>query len=271
MRQWGMPILSSDDRGPVRVLTMNRPEARNALSGELRARLLEELALARGAHAVRAVVLTGAGRAFSAGMDLRELERIASRPVAENRLDSREFAELLHAVYTFPKPVVAAVNGPAVAGGAGLASVCDFVVMGEGARIGYTEARIGFVPALVAVFLTRVVGERHARDLLLSGRLVGAEEAARIGLVNRVVADAEVLPAALEVAARWAANAPSSLEATKSLLAAVQGVGLEDGLRLAVEVNALARAGDDLKEGVRAFLEKREPRWPGIDAAGPTE
>ena len=150
-----------------------------------------------------------------------------------------------------------------MAGGAGLVTACDLAVMDRNARIGYTEARIGFVPALVSVFLVRQVGDKHARDLLLSARLISAEEAAAIGLVNEVAAPGQVLAAALDRARGLARNAPGSLAISKALLAAVPSLSLEDGLRHAAEVNAEARERDELREGVRAFLEKREPRWRG--------
>lgn len=244
----------------VRVLTLNRPERRNALSATLQDALLAALEDAEAAS-VRAVVLTGAGGAFCSGLDLGALQNLSTKSTEENRRDSARFARLLERLYTHPKPVVAAVSGPAVAGGAGLVSACDLAVMGADARIGYTEARIGFVAALVGVFLVRQVGEKRAKDLLLSARLVGADEAERMGLVNEVCAPQEVLPRALSRAAALAENAPSSLAMTKLLLASVPSLGLAEGLRYAGELNALARTTDDLKEGVAAFLEKRNPRW----------
>lgn len=254
------PILT-DQQGGVRILTLNRPDVRNALSTELRGALAEALEVAAADDGTRALVVTGAGDAFCAGLDLRELEGMAGRSAEENRADSRGLADLLLGLVTLPKPVVAAVNGPAVAGGAGIVTACDLAVMDRDARIGYTEARIGFVAALVSVFLVRQVGEKRARDLLLSARLISAEEAAAIGLVNEVAAPGQALPAAIERARGLARNAPGSLAMTKTLLAGVPSMGLEDGLRYAVEVNALARERDELREGVRAFLEKRDPSW----------
>ena len=256
-----MPLILTDRHGPVRILTLNRPDVRNALSTDLRRALECELARADAEEDVRAVVITGAGDAFCAGLDLRELETIADRSAAENRSDSRAFADLLLRMVTLSKPLVAAVNGPAVAGGAGLVTACDLAVMDREARIGYSEARIGFVAAVVSVLLVRQIGEKHARDLLLSARLVSAEEAVAMGLVNDVVAPGQALASAVDRAAALARNAPGSLAMTKTLLASVPSLGLEDGLRFAVELNALARAGDDLREGVRAFLEKRLPSW----------
>ena len=256
-----MSILLTEDRNAVRVLTLNRPDVRNALSSELIGKLTEALDEAEQMQEVRALVLTGGGKAFCAGLDLADLKAISTRSTEENRRDSAHLASLLKRIYTFPKPVVAALNGHAVAGGAGLASVCDLVVMSEAAKLGYTEARIGFVAALVGVFLVRQVGEKRARDLLLSARLIQANEAKEMGLVNEVCQEEEVLTRALERANALAQNAPTSLAMTKQLLAAVPSMGLGEGLRYAVEVNALARTTDDLKEGVSAFLEKREPRW----------
>lgn len=245
----------------VLVLTLQRPEVRNALSPALRDALSNALGDAEHDASARAVVLTGAGEAFCSGLDLAELATIARRSTEENRADARALADLLLQMTRFPKPLLAAVNGPAVAGGAGLVTACDVAVAADDARIGYTEARIGFVAALVAVLLVRQVGEKHARDLLLSARLVTAAEAAGMGLVNEVVPAAEVLPRTVTRARAMARNAPASLALTKQLLAGLPAVGLEDGMRWAVEVNALARTTDDLAEGVAAFLEKREPSW----------
>ncbi len=256
-----MPELLTRRSGAVLIVTLSRPEVRNALSRTLRAELESTLRMAEDDDSVRAVVLTGAGEAFCAGLDLAELEASLSYPSERHREDSRALADLFLRMVRFPKPLVAAVNGHAVAGGAGLVTACDVAVMAEGARIGYTEARIGFVAALVAVLLVRQVGEKHARDLLLGAHLIHAAEAERMGLVNEVAPQDAVLERALERATRMAANAPGSLRLTKALLAGVGAQSLEDGMRWAVDVNALARTGQELQEGVRAFLEKRDPSW----------
>jgi len=256
------PIVTDQQKG-VRIITLNRPDVRNALDTQLRGALAEALDAAAADPDTRAVVLTGAGDAFCAGLDLRELEGMAQRSAEVNRADSRGLADLLLKLVTLPKPVIAAVNGPAVAGGAGIVTACDLAVIDPDARIGYSEARIGFVAALVSVFLVRQVGEKRARDLLLSARLIGAEEAAAIGLVNEVAPAGQALATAVDRARALARNAPGSLAMTKTLLVAVPSMSLEDGLRYAVEVNALARERDELREGVRAFLEKRDPAWRG--------
>ena len=261
MHQDPPQIVLREDHGNIRVLTLNRPDVRNALSRTLRDALQIELNEAKHDATIRAVILTGSGKAFCAGLDLNELKGIAERSTEENREDSAALAALFETIYLFPKPVVAAVNGHAVAGGAGLASVCDLIIMSEDAKIGYTESRIGFVAALVGVFLVRQVGEKHARDLLLSARLIEAAEAQRMGLINETQPAENVLRRALERTQELVNNAPSSLAMTKALLAAVPSMGLSEGLRYAIELNALSRTTADLKEGVTAFLEKRDPSW----------
>ena len=242
-------------------MTLNRPEMRNALNMELRTALREALRQATESDRVRAIIITGAGSAFCAGLDLAELASIRDRDSAQHRADSRALADLFLDVYTCPKPVVAAVNGPAIAGGAGLATVCDVMVMSEASSIGYSEARIGFVPALVGVFLARQIGERKARELLLTARRFRADDALAIGLANAVVPASTLLPTSLDFATTMAANAPSSLAMIKALLAATAGSGLEDGLETAIDVSVLARTTEDLQEGIRAFFEGRDPRW----------
>lgn len=256
-----MAELRRTDNGAVRVLTLNRPEVKNALSRSLRSELQRSLLEAQADDRVRSIVITGAGDAFCAGLDLRELEGTVALTPDEHREDTEALAGLLLAIVESPKPVIAAVNGPAVAGGAGIVTACDIAFASPDARFGYTEARIGFVAALVSVLLLRQVGEKHARELLLGAHLVGAERAAAMGLVNEVVTGGSVLDVAVTFASRLARNAPGSLAATKSLLAELPGSSLRDGMAAAVEVNVASRSGAELKEGVRAFLEKREPSW----------
>jgi methylglutaconyl-CoA hydratase len=249
------------EKGRVATLFLNDPERRNPLSPKMVEGLLAALEELEADEGVRALVLTGRGQAFSAGADLAFLERVTEMGAEENYRHSLSLMALFRRLYTFPKPTVAAVNGPAVAGGAGLALACDLVVMEEEARMGFTEVRIGFVAALVSVLLTRAVGEKVAKDLLLTGRLVGAEEAKALGLVNRTAPKGEALKVAQALAEEVAENAPNSLRLTKELLAALPGMGLEEGFRLAALANAWVRETGDLKEGIRAFFEKRKPRF----------
>lgn len=261
--EWAMSSIEVRDDGAVRVVTLDRPDVRNALSTELRSELRAAIDEAAVDPSVRAVVLTGRGESFCAGLDLRELEGTVTRSREENRADSAALAELFLAIVESPKVVVAAVNGAAVAGGAGLVTACDVAYAARSARFGYTEARIGFVAALVSVLLVRQVGEKHARELLLGAGLVTADRAREMGLVNEVVDDGLALDRALAFARQVSRNAPGSLAATKGLLREVGSLGLRQGLAAALEVNIASRSGAELAEGVRAFLEKREPSWRG--------
>ncbi len=255
-------MLQTARSGPVLTLTLDRPDKRNALSADLVAALSTALGEAARDESVRVVVLTGAGRAFSAGADLAALQALQTASAEANLADSEHLAGLFEAIYRHPKPVIAKVNGHAIAGGCGLAAVCDFAVVAEEATLGFTETRIGFVPAIVAVFVVRKLGEAAARDLLLRGRLIGAAEAVRIGLVTRAVPaadlDAEVDALAREIADRTSASA---VALTKRLLADVPGMGLSEALGYAARLNALARATDDCRAGVAAFLNKTDPPW----------
>jgi methylglutaconyl-CoA hydratase len=248
--------------GPVATLTLNRPEKRNAISYEL----IEELH-----HALDEVhkseshilILTGAGSAFCSGMDLDNLRQITRHTEEENLADSGRMAHMFRVLYDFPKVTIAAVNGAALAGGFGLATLCDFTLAATDAKFGYTEVRIGFVPAIVSSFLLRQVGEKQVRDLLLTGRIVSAEEAFRMGLVNEIVAPENLLSRARELADTLVANSPASLLATKRLLRSYSHVELDHQIGAAVDENARIRTTHDFREGVNAFLEKRKPHWTG--------
>jgi len=244
------------------TITLNRPEKRNAISYELIAELLSALNQVA-ASASRVLVITGAGPAFCSGMDLDDLKALIGRSPEQNLKDSETVAQLFRTIYEFPKPTIAAVNGAAVAGGAGLATLCDFTLAVPEAKFGYTEVRIGFIPAVVSTFLLRQIGEKHAREILLTGKLIGADEALRIGLINEIVPAANLAARATELAEQLTANSPASLLATKRLLRDLTRSELDDQLRLSVQENAAIRATADFREGVLSFLEKRKPKWSG--------
>jgi methylglutaconyl-CoA hydratase len=248
--------------GPVATVTLNRPDKRNAISYELIGELLRALEEIE-QSAAQIVMLTGAGKAFCSGMDLDNLRSITGRSEEENLTDSATMARLFRTLYEFPKVTISAVNGAAVAGGCGLATLCDFTLASSRATFGYTEVRIGFVPAIVSAFLLRQVSEKHARDLLLTGRIIGAEEAFRMGLVNEVVAPEKLLERARDLAASLLSNSPASLLATKRLLTRYASESLDREIAVAVEENARIRRTADFREGVSSFLEKRNPRWTG--------
>ncbi len=250
------------ESGGVATITLNRPDKRNAISYELIEELLAALAEVE-QSAAQILILTGAGSSFCSGMDLDNLRSITGRTLAQNLEDSETMARLFRSLYDFPKPTIAAVNGAAVGGGCGLATLCDFTLASREARFGYTEVRIGFMPAIVSTFLLRQVGEKRARDLLLTGRILDADEALRLGLVSEVVEPARLVERARELAASLMANSPASLAATKSLLSAFSRQELDDRIKSAVDENARIRATDDFREGVTAFLEKRKPKWSG--------
>jgi methylglutaconyl-CoA hydratase len=208
-------------------------------------------------------ILTGNGKAFSAGMDLEMLAAIAKQSPSENEEDSRRMAKMFRRIWSFPKPLIAAVNGAAIAGGCGIATLCDFTLAVPEAKFGYTEVKIGFLPAIVSVFLTRQIGEKRTRDLLLTGRIFEAPEARDLGLINEIVAPEELLDRARELADVLIAASPSSLTRTKRLLISAAAASLDADLERAVLENARIRSTSDFKEGLASFLEKRKPVWRG--------
>jgi methylglutaconyl-CoA hydratase len=209
----------------------------------------------------RVVVFAGAGEAFCAGLDLSALQGMNDKSAAEYTADAERIARLFRTLYELPKPTIAVVQGAAIAGGTGLATMCDFTLAAPGARFGYTEVRIGFVPAVVSAFLTLQIGEKQARDLLLTARLFSAEEALRLGLVNEVVEVERLQTRTMELAGVLKANSPDALAATKRLLAAQNEAWLDGAIAAALVANAEARTTHDFREGVAAFLEKRKPVW----------
>jgi methylglutaconyl-CoA hydratase len=246
----------------VATITLNRPDKRNAISFELIDDLLRGLEEVEQSDAI-VLILTGAGKAFSAGMDLDNLKGLIGRSPEQNLEDSQTMVRMFRSLYEFPKVTIAAVNGAAIAGGTGLALLCDFTLAVPEAKFGYTEVRIGFVPAIVSTFLLRQVGEKQARDLLLTGRIIGAEEAARMGLVNEVVAPENLMMRSRELAALLMENSPASLRATKKLLNDHARAELDTQIEAAVRENAAIRTTADFREGITSFLEKRKPVWSG--------
>ena len=246
--------------GGIATVTLNRPEKRNAISFQL----VDELLAAWDEvekSAAHVLILTGSGKAFCAGMDLEELKSLLGKTHDENVKDSARMAQFLRRLYDFPKPTIAAVNGAAIAGGTGLATMCDFTLAVPEAKFGYTEVRIGFVPAIVSSILVWQVGHKIARDLLMSGRLFDAAEAHRLGLVNEVVAPEHLLERARELARQLLENSPSSVRATKKLINNFIASSLNQQIAEAVEDNARIRTTADFREGISSFLEKRKPRW----------
>jgi methylglutaconyl-CoA hydratase len=246
----------------VATITLNRPEKRNAVSFQLVDELLSALGEIERSSA-QVVIMTGAGKAFCAGMDLDELKSLLGKSHEENVRDSSRMAQLFRTLYEFPKPTIAAVNGAAIAGGTGLATMCDFTLAVHEAKFGYTEVRIGFVPAIVSCFLVWQVGHKIARDLLLTGRLFDATEAHAYGLVNEVVPADRLMARARELAAQILESSPSSLRVTKKLINGFLSAQLDTQITAAINENASIRTTTDFREGVSSFLEKRKPVWKG--------
>ncbi len=246
----------------IATITLNRPEKRNALSFQLVDEMLAALDEIEKSDAA-VVVLTGAGKAFCAGLDLDELKSLIGKSHAENVEDSRRMVKIFRRLYDLPKPTIAAVNGAAIAGGTGLATMCDFTLAIPEAKFGYTEVRIGFVPAIVSSILVWQVGHKIARDLLLTGRIFNTAEAYRLGLANEIVPAESLMTRARELALQLMENSPSSIKATKKLVNGFIAEALDRQIEQAVEQNAGIRQTADFREGVTSFLEKRKPRWSG--------
>jgi methylglutaconyl-CoA hydratase len=248
--------------GEIATITLNRPEKRNAISPEMIDDLFAVLDQAEHSPA-RVVILTGAGKAFCAGMDLDALRSLATQTEAQHRADAERMGKIFHRVYSFPKPLIAAVNGPAIAGGTGLATLADFTLAVPDAKFGYTEVRIGFLPAVVSVFLLRQVGEKIARELLLSGKIFDAAEAHRLGLVTELVLPEKLMQAACELAQSLIASSPTSLTLTKRVILRWNAAEIERDLAIAIRESAEIRRTADFHEGLASFLEKRKPHWQG--------
>lgn len=253
--------LHAQTESGVHTIVLNRPEKRNALTPQLIEELTQALeAAAANAHC-RVVLITGAGSAFCAGLDLEILRANVDAGEDAALQDAERIAALFRTLHELPKPTIAAVNGAAVAGGMGIATLCDLTLAVPEAKFGYTEVRIGFIPAIVSVYLRIQIGDKRARDLLLTGRLMGAEEAAALGLVTRVVPEPELMREARSVAEKLTRNSSAAMAATKRLLSRFAERRLLDDVDGAIRASVQMRAHPDFREGVTAFLEKREPKW----------
>jgi enoyl-CoA hydratase/carnithine racemase len=235
-------LLLAEDRGAVRILTLNRPEKRNALNTALTRALLDGLRAADATPSVGCVVLTGAGRGFCAGADLSEFRHLT--PESQHLVEERaELTMQLHLAFSkMAKPVVTAINGAAMGGGAGLAIAGDLAVMAQSARIGYPETRHGIVAAIVMANLVRQVGRKHAFELVSLGEPIGAEKALALGMVNRVVADGDLLSETLAYATKLSNTTAEAMKATKQLFHEAADLPLEEALKRGREVNKRMRA-----------------------------
>jgi methylglutaconyl-CoA hydratase len=250
-----MELVGVSIDGPIGIITLQRPDKRNALSAEMVTAISDALTRLRDDAAVRVIVLRGDGPAFCAGADLAYLQQISQNSPMENLADSTHLMSMLQSIVDLPKPVIAMVHGPAIAGGCGLATVCDLVIAGrDKAQFGYSEVRIGFIPAIVMVYLLRKVGDTQARRLVLTAENISADEALRIGLITQVVDDADLERTAMDAARAIAKHSASALALSKAMLSSLHGMSLDAGLRYATSMNAIARQTEDCKEGIARFL-----------------
>lgn len=257
-----MSLVEYTVKDRVAFITLNRPEKRNALSHELVAELKKSFDRAAGDSTAKVIVLKANGEAFCAGADLGYLQQLQKFSFEENLQDSNHLKELFLKIYTHPKVVIAQVQGHALAGGCGLATVCDFVVSVPAAKFGYTEVKIGFIPAIVTVFLLRKLGEAKAKEMLLTGDLFSAEQVLAMGLINHVVESNKLEQHILQLAKKLVeGNSAASMKLTKQMIAEVPSKSVEDALKYAAEMNANARGTEDCKRGIAAFLNKEKLTW----------
>jgi methylglutaconyl-CoA hydratase len=255
-------VLREEIENRICRLTLQRPEKRNALNPALVAELTARIAYHMQEADTRVIVLEGAGEAFCAGADLAYLQEIRHNSREENIADSMRLKALYELILSGPKPVIAAVHGPALAGGCGLANACDFCFATPAASFGYTETKIGFIPALVSVFLQRKINGQQARELLLSGRILNANEARELGMVSRITEAGNLMDEVLQFAGKLAAqNSGEAIALTKRLLWQSSGLSIDEGMNLAAAMNAEARSSADCIRGIDAFLNKEKISW----------
>lgn len=257
-----MSLVDYQVKDRIAFITMNRPEKRNALNHELVRELKQAFDKAAEDTAAKVIVLKANGEAFCAGADLEYLQRLQKFSFEENLQDSNHLKELFLKIYTHPKIVIAQVQGHALAGGCGLATVCDFVVSVPTAKFGYTEVKIGFIPAIVTVFLLRKLGEAKAKEMLLSGELFSADQVLQAGLINHVVQVDDLEQHVLQLAKKLVeTNSAESMKLTKRMIAEIPSKSIGEALSYATEMNAHARGTDDCKRGIAAFLNKEKLTW----------
>jgi len=256
------PLVLYEVRAPAALLTLNRPASRNAISRGLIRALADAFHRAQDDAAVRSVILTGAGSVFCAGMDLAELSETLQLTEAKTVWhDAQQLANLFDQIFSLPKPTIAAVNGAAVAGGAGLVTSCDLALAAPDARLGYPEVRRGLVGAMVMPHLLRHVGERMARFLLLTGELISAEDSRRAGLINDVVPAGQLLDRAFALAQSLALGGPNAQAGTKALLKQLSRPPLS--VEETARASAAPRLTEECQQGLRAFFNKQPTPWEG--------
>ncbi len=242
-------------------IRLNRPEVRNALNTFMVNEIKSAFDALEKDASIKTITISGSGKAFCSGADIGHMKNLRSNSFDENLADSRNLAEMFSRIYHCPKPTVAVVDGPALAGGCGLASVCDFVLASEKAIFGYPEVKIGFVAAIVSGYLIRQIGERNARDLMLTGRIVSAQDAKNMGLINIVCDCSSLKKESTDLVQKLQQNSAMAMKISKEVLANFNGHKISEDLENLAELNAHIRETPEFKEGVNAFIEKRKPNW----------
>lgn len=246
----------------VGFITLNRPEKRNALNAQFVSELKEAFTHAEKDTDCKIIVLKAKGDAFCAGADLAYLQELQSNSYDENLADSTHLMELFQQIYTVPKVVIAQVQGHAIAGGCGLASVCDLAIATTQSKFGYSEVKIGFIPAIVSVFLIKQIGVSKSKELLLTGKIISAEEAQSFGLINKVSIKEKLESSVMDIAQNLVkTTSADSLALTKQLINGVSDKSISEGFKWAAEMNAKARETNDCKKGIAAFLNKEKMNW----------
>lgn len=248
-------MISYTVKDDIAIIKLNRPDKRNALHPDLVKQMKEKLNEIRHDDNVKVLIITGEGKAFCAGADLTYLNELRNFSSIKNEKDSEDLAELFLMIYKFPKPTIAAVNGAAIAGGCGLASVCDLIVANEDhSRFGYSEVKIGFLPAIVSIFVIKKIGEGIARQLLLTGEIINGKRAYEIGFANYLYNN--VLDGAIEVASNIRLNSVFSVKETKSMIDSVSGLSVDDAVNYCIRLNTISRSSEDFKRGIESFFKK---------------
>lgn len=248
-------MIKTEIKNKTAILTLNRPEKRNALHPFLIEQLKSKIIEYKKNDLVKSLIITGEGNTFCAGADLEYLQNISNNSSTENYEDSKSLAELFLMVYEFPKPTIAAVNGSAIAGGCGLASVCDFIIANpDKSKFGYTEVKIGFIPAIVSIFLIRKIGEGLAKQLLLEGDMITGNRAYEIGLANYLAED--VFAESINLAEKLNKNSATSMKMTKKMIDNISNLSVQDAVDHCINLNVISRSTEDFNKGIQSFLSK---------------
>lgn len=248
-------MIKSEIKNNTAVITLNRPEKRNALYPDLVVQLKAKLIEFEKDENIKSLIITGEGNAFCAGADLEYLQHLSTNSTIENYEDSNSLAELFLMIYEFQKPTVAAVNGAAIAGGCGLASVCDFIVAHpEKSKFGFSEVKIGFIPAIVSIFLIKKIGEGLAKQLFLEGEIISGKRAYEIGFANYLAED--VLSESLKLAEKLNKNSSESMRLTKQMIHNISNLSVREAVNYCIGLNTISRSTNDFKNGINNFLNK---------------